>query len=104
MKYLIILKKEMKMNKLILKLFFFVLYIIIMDYTILKKCLNNKNIYKNDSEYRIILYRLNNLIKNNIIYLDKFKEIYNIDNRIESLCDSLLNNNKYMTKYILGII
>jgi cytidylate kinase len=74
-----------------------------MDYNILKKCLNKKKIYKSDSEYRIILYRLNNLINKDIIYLNKFKEIYHIDNRINSLCDVLLDNNKYKINYIFGL-
>jgi hypothetical protein len=75
-----------------------------MEYNILKKCLNNKKIYKSDLEYRIILYRLNNLINNDSIYLDRFKEVYNIDNRMNDLCDVLLKNDKYKIKYILGLI
>lgn len=75
-----------------------------MDYNILKKCLNSKKIYKNDSEYRIILYRLNKLFENDKLYLDRFKDIYYIDERIDNLCDALLNNNKYRIKYILGVI
>ena len=74
-----------------------------LNYVLLKKILNKNNIYLSDINYRIILYRFNNIIKNNNINKNCLINIFKNKNKLNYLCKSFIINDELIIKYLLNI-
>jgi len=70
---------------------------------LLKKILNKNSIYLSDINYRIMLFRLNNIIKNNNINKNYIINVFKNKNLLNELCNLILINDKNIIKYLLNI-
>ena len=70
---------------------------------LLKKILNKNSIYMSDINYRIMLFRLNNIIKNNNINKNYIINVFKNKNLLNELCNLILINDKNIIKYLLNI-
>jgi hypothetical protein len=70
---------------------------------LLKKILNKNSIYLSDINYRIMLFRLNNIIKNNDINKNYIINVFKNKKLLNELCNLILINDKNIIKYLLNI-